>query len=162
MKIKSHRQADRLPDGRGLRFGVLVSEFNSEITNGLLSSCVRALKERGVREADIHIAYVPGAFELPLAAQAFVRRRRYDGLIALGCVLRGKTPHDAYISQETARGLGQVALDTGVPVAFGVLTSLTPAQARERSRPGPLDKGREAAHAVLKMAELMKCLGGRK
>ena len=109
-----------------------------------------------MRSTDIQVVPVPGSFELPMVAQRLTQRRHFHGVIALGCILRGKTPHDQYIAQEVARGLGEVALQTDTPVIFGVLTPLTIAQARERSGNGPRNKGREAALAALQMANVLK------
>lgn len=97
---------------------------------------------------------VPGAFELPLVAQRLARSKKFDAVIALGCVIRGETPHDRYIAMEVARGIGQVALETNVPVLFGVLTPLNARQARARAGKGPNNKGTEAALAALEMANL--------
>lgn len=141
--------------GKGRRFAIVASEFNAAVTDGLLTQCLKTLRENGVAAKDMLVAHVPGAFELPLAAQTLAGTRRFNAVIALGCVLRGETPHDRYLAAETARGLGDAALATGVPVIFGVLTPLDERQARERSSAGPLNKGREAALAALRMANLM-------
>jgi 6,7-dimethyl-8-ribityllumazine synthase len=156
MRIGAREKPDALPDGRGLRVAVAVSAFNAAVTERLLDRCLRTLKERGVAERGVRVERIPGAFELPLAAKALARGGRFDAVIALGCILKGKTPHDRYLAQETARGLGQAALDTGVPVIFGVLTPLNAKQALARSAAGPLDKGREAALAAIRMARLMR------
>lgn len=162
MRIDANSRKGEVIDGRRFRFAVVVSTFNGEITGRLADACVRTLLDHGVDQTGIDLIRVPGAFELPVTAQALARTKRYHALIALGCVLRGDTPHDRYIAQETARGLGQVALDTGVPVAFGVLTPLTVRQARARSGPGPRNKGRDAALAALKMARVMQSLAKSK
>lgn len=141
--------------GRGRRFAVVVARFNGEITENLWSACRRTLLAAGTREEDVRLIRVPGAFELPLVCRYFAKTGKYDAVIALGCVIRGETPHDTYISQETARGLGQAALDAGVPVIFGVLTPLNLKQAKARSGKGPQNKGTEAALAALEMAELV-------
>jgi 6,7-dimethyl-8-ribityllumazine synthase len=146
----------------GQRFAVVVSQFNSQITENLLTHCLRTFLDEGVRAANVRVVRVPGSFELPVAALALARTRRFHAVVALGCILRGETPHDRYLAQEAARGLGQVALDTGVPVIFGVLTPLTAKQARVRSGSGPLNKGREAALAALDMARLAQTGFGRK
>jgi len=142
------------------RFAVLVSNFNAPVTEKLLRHCLQTLKEEGVPEKAVEVVRVPGAFELPVAAQALARAKKFDAIIALGCIIRGETPHDRYISQEVSRGLGQAALSTGVPVIFGVLTTLNEEQARARAGEGPRNKGREAALAALKMAGVFENLGG--
>lgn len=136
----------------------MVSDFNVSITDGLLAYCLKTLKLAGVAHANVAVIRVPGAFELPLVGRTLAKTGKYDAVIALGCIIRGETPHDRYISQETARGLGQAALETGVPMIFGVLTTLNAAQARARSGSGPLNKGRESAQAALRMANLMRTL----
>jgi 6,7-dimethyl-8-ribityllumazine synthase len=139
--------------GRPFRFGIVVSDYNQDITGGLLSECVASLKVHGVLPANIRVIHVPGAFELPLAAQKLAARQKLHAVIALGCVLKGDTSHNYFISQETARGLGQVALSTGIPIIFGVLTPNNLKQARARSQKGPLNKGREAALTAISLAQ---------
>jgi 6,7-dimethyl-8-ribityllumazine synthase len=143
-----------LPDGRGLRIGIAVARFNAEITEMLLSGCHAALVEAGVRDCDITVAHVPGAWELPLACCSLVETGRFDAVIALGAVVRGETAHFEFISSECARGLQQLGLESGVPVAFGVLTPENGPQARDRADPGRKNKGREAALAAVEMAVL--------
>ncbi|MBP9128399.1 MAG: 6,7-dimethyl-8-ribityllumazine synthase [Elusimicrobia bacterium] len=155
MKIRSKRVSTNNLNGRGRRFAVVVARFNAPITEVLREACVSTLTAHG---AGVRVVSVPGAFELPLAAQRLAQSKKYDAVIALGCVIRGETPHDRYISMETARGLGQVALTTGVPVLFGVLTPLNERQARARAGRGPNNKGAEAALAALEMAALMETL----
>ncbi len=163
MKIPGgSRRGKTWASAKGLRFAVVVSRFNAPVTESLLEQCLAALKERGARPDDVKVVRVPGAFELPLAAHTLARQGRWHAVIALGCILRGETPHDRYIAWETARGLGQTALDTGVPVSFGVLTPLTPAQAKARAGTGPRNKGREAALAAVEMAHVMKALKTRR
>ena len=144
------------PRGAGLRFAVVASRFNSEITEGLIAGTLEALKETGVEIGDITLIRVPGAFEIPLTAKRAADSRRYDGVIALGCVIRGETAHFEYISQEASSGIGRVALETGVPVAFGVLTVDTDDQAIARSGPDRNNKGFEAAMAAVEMVNLLK------
>jgi len=141
--------------GKGRRFALVVSDFNRGVTGRLAASCRETLMKHGAAAKDISETRVPGAFELPLACQTLARTKRFSAVIALGCIIRGETPHDRYLAKETARGLGQAALDTGVPVIFGVLTPLNVKQANARANKGPLDKGREAALAALHMAGLM-------
>jgi 6,7-dimethyl-8-ribityllumazine synthase len=156
MAVSLGGSANPTLNGRGRRFAVVAAEFNPRVTDSLLAHCLKTLGEYGVGSGRVVVARVPGAFELPLAARVLARAGRYDAVIALGCVIRGETPHDRYISQEVARGLGQTALDTGVPVIFGVLTTLNFRQALARSENGPRNKGREAALAALKMADLFR------
>lgn len=143
-----------LPDGRGLRIGIAVARFNAEVTEMLLSGCRAALIDAGVRDSDITLVRVPGAWELPLTCQALIETHDFDAVIALGAVVRGETAHFEFISSECARGIQQLALDTGVPVAFGVLTPENGDQARYRADPDRGNKGREAALAALEMAVL--------
>jgi len=137
------------PRGARRSVGVVVGRFNGAITSGLLQSALAELEEAGVGREAITIMPVPGAFELPLAAMALAKTRRYACIVALGCVIRGDTPHFDYIAGEAASGLQLAALETGVPVAFGVLTTETAAQAEAR-----LDKGAEAVRTALEMADV--------
>ncbi|HZG36126.1 MAG TPA: 6,7-dimethyl-8-ribityllumazine synthase [Gaiellaceae bacterium] len=148
-----------IPDGYGVlagaprggrrAVGVVVSRFNGSVTSGLLGHALAELEEAGVARDSITIMPVPGAFELPLAAMALAKTRRYACIVALGCVIRGDTPHFDYVAGEAASGLQLAALETGVPVAFGVLTVDDAAQAEER-----LDKGAEAVRTALEMADV--------
>lgn len=144
--------------GEDLHLAAVVADFNESVTENLLKGCLAVWREHGVDTRHVQVVRVPGAFELPLAAQVLARSGKFQGVAALGCILRGETPHDRYLAQETARGLGQVALETSVPVAFGVLTPLTLAQAKARSGPDKNNKGREAGLAVLQMANLLQIL----
>lgn len=137
------------PSGADRTVGVVVSRFNGEISNKLLSSALEALASAGVSEERITVMPVPGAFELPFGAMALAKTRRYSCVVALGCVVRGETAHFEYVAGEAASGLQLAGLETGVPVAFGVLTVDTAEQAQDR-----LDKGAEAARAALEMADL--------
>jgi 6,7-dimethyl-8-ribityllumazine synthase len=129
--------------------GVVVARFNGEITQGLLDSALTELDGLGVLRANVTVMPVPGAFELPLAALALAKTRRYACIVALGCVIRGETPHFDYVAGEAASGLQLAAIETGVPVAFGLLTVDTREQAEER-----LEKGAEAVRTGLEMANL--------
>jgi 6,7-dimethyl-8-ribityllumazine synthase len=150
-------------DARGLRVLVLRSSFNAEVVDGLLAGAQEALRAMGARAQDVTVVEVPGAFELPLAAAAGARSRRFDAIVALGAVIRGETDHYEHIARETAAGLGAVARETGIPVGFGVLTVGAEAQARARSAPGAGNKGAEAARAAVVMARLVPALArGRK
>jgi 6,7-dimethyl-8-ribityllumazine synthase len=153
----SHVSKDRLKwkgDARGLRFAIVVARFNGEITEKLLEGARRALGEMQAEAADVH--YVPGAFELPLASKLLAPR--YNAVIALGAVIRGGTPHFDYVAGECARGLQQAALETGVPVAFGVLTTDDYDQAVERAGGKRGNKGYDAAMTAVEMARFV--LGG--
>ena len=142
-------------EARGTRrgVGIVVSRFNGEIVNKLLASALEALETAGVGKDTVTVMAVPGAFELPLGAMALAKTRRYSCIVALGCVIRGETAHFEYISGEAASGLQLAALETGVPVAFGVLTVDTVEQAEAR-----LDKGGEAVRTALEMADLFSQL----
>jgi 6,7-dimethyl-8-ribityllumazine synthase len=145
-------------DGTGLRIGIAMSRFNRDAGEGLLAACTTALVKHGVREADIRIVTVPGALELPLALQKMAMSGRYDALIALGAVIRGETYHFEIVSNESASGITGVQLDTGVPVANGVLTADTDDQAAARMS----QKGADCALAAIEMANLMKRLNEQK
>jgi 6,7-dimethyl-8-ribityllumazine synthase len=137
------------PDGARRGVAVVVARFNGEITTRLLASALEELERTGVARDAITVVPVPGAFELPLTAMAFAKTRRYACVVALGCVIRGETAHFEYVAGEAASGLQLAALETGVPVAFGVLTTETVEQAEAR-----VDKGAEAVRTALEMADL--------
>ena len=137
------------PSGADRTVGVVVSRFNGEISNRLLESALEALAAAGVAEERITVMPVPGAFELPIGAMALAKTRRYSCIVALGCVIRGETAHFDYVAGEAASGLQLAGLETGVPVAFGVLTLDAAAQAEART-----DKGADAVRAALEMADL--------
>jgi 6,7-dimethyl-8-ribityllumazine synthase len=141
---------------RGLSVALLCARFNEFIVNELLEGALDGWKRHGGEEERATIARVPGAFELPLAARRFAHTGRFDLIVALGCVIRGDTPHFEYVAGEAARGIAQAAYDTGVPVAFGVLTVETVEQARERASPARLNKGGEALESALEMALLLR------
>jgi 6,7-dimethyl-8-ribityllumazine synthase len=144
------------PDGRGLRVAVLRARFNPRIVDALCDGAEGALTEMGV--AQVVVADVPGAFELPLAAKVAAGSGRFDAVVALGAVIRGETDHYEHIARAAASGLQRAGLDTGVPVAFGVLTCESETQAVERSRPGSGNKGAEAARAAVAMALALRGL----
>ncbi len=143
-------------DGRGKRFALVVSRFNSFITERLLDGALHALRQCGTNESDITIAHVPGAFEIPSAARQLAETGKYDAIICLGCLLRGDTLHYEVIANEVTRGVGQSAQETGVPHAFGVLTCDTLQQAIDRAGLKAGNKGFEAGLTAVEMA----CLGG--
>jgi len=143
--------------GENLKFGIIVSRFNEFITNKLLSGCLDALIRHGVDENHIEIAWVPGAFEIPLAAQK-MSAKGYDAVICLGTVIRGATPHFEYVASEVTKGVAQVGLNTGKPVIYGVLTTDTIEQAIERAGTKAGNKGSDAAVTALEMVNLFKSL----
>ena len=143
------------PNGARRGIGVVVSRFNGDITTRLLEGALETLTEAGVPRERIDVMPVPGAFELPLGAMAFAKTRRYSAVIALGCVIRGDTPHFEYVAAEAASGLQLAGLETGIPVAFGVLTCDNRAQAEQRSGGGKGNKGAEAARTALEMADTL-------
>ena len=147
-----------LPAG-GFRFAIITSRFNETITHALRDGAREALIEAGGPEAALEVFEVPGAFELPQAARCAAETGRFDAVICLGCVIRGETAHFEYISSAAANGIMSAAGETGVPMAFGVLTTDTMAQAEARSAPGPDNKGREAAAAAIEMATMFRKLG---
>ena len=145
-------------NARGLRFGIVASRFNDFIVDRLLDAAVGTLLKHGVTAGDIEVVRVPGAFETPLAIKKLAASRRYQALIALGCVIRGATPHFEYIASAAAHGISDAAADTGVPMAFGVLTTDSVEQAVERAVAGEANKGREAALAAVEMATLFHAI----
>lgn len=145
-------------DGSGKRFAVVAARFNAEITANLLSGALNRLAEHGVAPEDIDVYRVPGAWELPQTAARLARRASHHGIVALGCVIRGETPHFDYVAGEAAYGLGEVARASAVPISFGVLTADTRGQAERRADPEGMDKGGEAASAAVEMALLFERL----
>ena len=148
-----------LPAAAGFRFAVFVSRFNETVTGALRTGAEAALREAGAAPADIEVFAVPGAFELPQAARCAAETGRFDAVVCLGCVIRGETPHFEYISSAVAHGVMDASGETGVPIAFGVLTTDTQAQAEARSGEGRDNKGFEAAAAAVEMAVLFRRLG---
>jgi 6,7-dimethyl-8-ribityllumazine synthase len=144
----------------GLRFALVVARFNDFVTRRLLSGAHEALAAAGVAPDAIDVVWVPGAFEIPVAAAQVARARRPAAVVCLGCVIRGGTPHFEYICQAAAHGVTQASLDTGVPMAFGVLTTDSVEQAVERAGPGPANKGHEAALAAIEMATVLRAVQG--
>lgn len=148
---ESHLPTPR--SGAGVRVAVLVARFNPSITEELRAGCVEGLIEHGVGEADIHVAYVPGAWELPQAARTVAATARFDAIVALGCVVRGETSHFDYVAGEASTGLGAVARSIDVPLIFGVLTTDTVEQAEARASRARGNKGRELAMSALAMID---------
>ncbi len=142
--------------GEGLKFGVVVSRFNEFITGKLLEGARDDLVRHGVNQEDISVAWVPGAFEIPLVAQKLAQTNNYDALICLGAVVRGGTPHFEYIAAEVTKGIAKVGLDTGLPVTFGIITADTLEQAIERAGTKAGNKGFDAAVDAVEMANLLK------
>ncbi|MDD4803155.1 MAG: 6,7-dimethyl-8-ribityllumazine synthase [Syntrophomonas sp.] len=141
--------------GEKQRFGIVVTRFNEFITNKLLSGCMDTLTRHGVNPDNIDIAWVPGAFEIPLVAQK-MSQKQYDAVICLGAVIRGATPHFDYISGEVTKGIAQVGLNSGIPVIFGVITTDTIEQAIERAGTKSGNKGSDAAITALEMVNLLR------
>ncbi len=139
-------------------FGIVAARFNEFITSKLVGGALDTLQRHNIAEDDITLAWVPGAFEIPLAAQKMAASGKYDALIALGCVIRGGTPHFEYVAAETAKGIGQVSLQTGLPISFGVLTTDTIEQAIERAGTKAGNKGVDAALAAIEMVSLLEQL----
>lgn len=146
-------------DGAGLRICIVVARWNGFVTQKLLSGAESTLRERGVLETDLTVAWVPGAFEVPTAATWAARSGKFDAVICIGAVIRGDTPHFEYVAGGAANGIAEVAISTGVPVIFGVLTVENTEQAIERAGGKEGHKGEEAAAAAIEMANLRKLLG---
>jgi 6,7-dimethyl-8-ribityllumazine synthase len=144
----------------GFRFGIVAAKFNQRIGNTLLGACLDVLGEAGVDKHHLEVVRVPGAFEIPLVARTMAKSSRFDAIICLGAVIRGDTPHFEYISAEVSRGISQTAMDTEVPIIFGVLTTETVAQATERADPKKFNRGGEAATSAIEMARVMRQLKG--
>ncbi|MDQ6597391.1 6,7-dimethyl-8-ribityllumazine synthase [Bacillus salipaludis] len=144
--------------GSGLKVGIVVGRFNEFITSKLLGGAQDALKRHGVSETDVDVAWVPGAFEIPLIAQKMAESKKYDAVITLGTVIRGSTPHFDYVCNEVAKGVSALNLKTGIPVIFGVLTTDSIEQAIERAGTKAGNKGWDAASAAIEMANLCRTI----
>ena len=158
MAGRAPRAPQRDP-GRGVprgRFAVVAARFNEHIVKRLVSGALRALASSGVAEESIEVHWVPGSFELPQAAQHLARSGRYAAIVCVGCVIKGQTPHFDFVAGEAAAGIQRVALDTGVPATFGVITALTEDQAMERSGGEVGNRGEEAANAALEKAAFVQ------
>jgi 6,7-dimethyl-8-ribityllumazine synthase len=145
-------------NAQGLKFAIIVSRFNEFITQRLLDGAMDALLRHGADEDNIEIIRVPGSFEIPLIAKRVAQRGSYDSIICLGTIIRGATPHFEYVASETAKGIAMVSLETGIPVAFGVITADTIEQAVERAGTKSGNKGWDAALTAIEMAQLLKKL----
>jgi len=153
MRRNQRNQSKRI-SGEKMKIAVVVSRFNDDVTNGLLQGAMESLLENKVKEKNIKIIRVPGAFEIPLACQKLAMTKKYDGIIALGCIIKGETDHYYYISNEVSRGIMRIMLEYSIPIGFGVLTTTNLKEAKDRSgKKG--NKGTEAAEAVLKMTEIL-------
>ncbi|HIK99100.1 MAG TPA: 6,7-dimethyl-8-ribityllumazine synthase [Dehalococcoidia bacterium] len=147
------RELNGHSDGSGLRIGIVVARFNSYITDRMLQSALARLGELGVSDADVTVAYVPGAFEIPVTAAAMARSDNYDSVICIGAVIEGETAHFEYVSKESADGIARLSVDTGVPVIFGVQTTYTTDQAYAR-----IDHASGYAEASVEMVNLLRTL----
>lgn len=146
------RRATRLA---GARFAVVAARFNESITKRLLDGALHALTSAGIPAAEVEVQWVPGAFEVPQAAMRLARSHRFAAIVCVGCVIRGATPHFDFIAGQAAAGIQRVALDTGVPTTFGIITALTEAQAWERAGGEVGNRGAEAANAAIEMVDFM-------
>jgi 6,7-dimethyl-8-ribityllumazine synthase len=147
-------------DAKGMKFAIVVSRFNSFITDKLLDGALGALRRTGASEDDIEVVRAPGSWELPLIVKTLAEQKRHDAIIALGAVIRGDTPHFDYVAGECARHLSEIPLATGVPVAFGVLTTNTVEQAIDRAGAKAGNKGFDAALTAVEMVDVMRRLRG--
>ena len=145
--------------GKGLKFGLVVSRFNEFFTRKLLEGAQDALLRHGVNEADIEVAWTPGAFEIPLVAQKMAQSQKYDAVICLAAVIRGGTPHWEYIASEATKGIARVSLETGIPVINSIITTETLEQAVERAGSKAGNKGFDAAVSAIETANLLKSMG---
>lgn len=142
-----------------MRVAIVVSRFNDFVTDRLLEGAQAALRDAGLADGNVDVLRVPGAFEIPMAAQRVAESGKVSAVICLGCLIRGATPHFEYIASACAQGITAAAASTGVPMSFGVLTTNSVEEALERAAPGPSNKGREAAEAALEMARLFAEIG---
>ncbi len=139
---------------KGKRFSIVISRFNEFISSKLLEGCIDTLSRHGVQDSSIDVVWVPGAFEIPMLALKLAKSKKYDGVICLGTVIRGATPHFEFVASEAAKGVAKVSLDTGVPCIFGVITADNLEQAIERAGTKDGNKGRDAALTAIEMANL--------
>jgi 6,7-dimethyl-8-ribityllumazine synthase len=160
--MKSSGQPDTLPDARGLRVAIVVSRFNPSITQRLRDGAMTALIAAGVASEAIEVFDVPGAFEIPFASQTVAATGRFDAVVCLGCLIKGATQHFEYIASAVSLGITAAAAETGIPMAFGVLTVNTPDEALERAAPDRTNKGFEAALAAIEMAHFTRRLSAHR
>jgi 6,7-dimethyl-8-ribityllumazine synthase len=150
------QRRDRLDRRDDARVAVVAARFNERITKRLLAGALRALSSAGLPDEAVEVHWVPGSFELPQAADGLARTGRYDAIVCLGCVIKGETPHFDFVAGQAAAGIQRVALDTGVPATFGVITALTEAQAWARAGGTVGNRGQEAAEAAVEMATFLR------
>ena len=155
------RTIERSPNAAGFRFAIVVSRYHDFVTDRLLNAAIGTLSAAGVDDAAITVVRVPGAFEIPIAAQCAAESGQYDALVCLGCLVKGETPHFDFIASAVSNGLTAAAAATGVPMAFGVLTTNSLEEALARAGDGPGNKGREAASAAIEMASVVALLAAR-
>ena len=154
----AHRTIQGQLNSNGMRFAIVASRFNDFVTSRLLGGALDALERTGTAESDVTVVRVPGSFEIPLAAKRLVQTKKYDAVICLGTLIRGETPHFDYISSEVTKGIGSVSFESGIPVAFGVLTADSVEQAVDRAGLKSGNKGFEAALSAVEMVSLLKQL----
>jgi len=143
----------------GLKFGIIVSRWNSFITDRMLAGALDALVRHGAEDADIEVAYVPGTWEIPIATQKLALTKRFDAIICIGCLIRGATPHFEYLAAEVTKGIAHIGLDAQLPITYGVITVENIEQAIERAGSKAGNKGAESAVAAIEMANLLKQMG---
>jgi 6,7-dimethyl-8-ribityllumazine synthase len=160
-KAMPHIEIEGALKGEGLRVAVAVARFNSFVTDRLLGGALDGLRRHGVAENDTTVVRVPGSWELPITVKALAESGKYDAIICLGAVIRGDTPHFDYVAGEAAKGIGQAMMQTGVPVAFGVLTTNTLEQAIDRAGAKSGNKGFDAAATVIEMASVLRQIRGK-
>ena len=158
--MSSYRLVEGKLDASGLKFAIIVSRFNSFVTERLLSGALDALGRHGADLESIHVVRVPGSWEMPVVAAELARQKRHDGILCLSAVIRGDTPHFDFVASEAAKGVAQVSLQSGVPVAFGILTTNTLEQAIDRAGAKGGNKGFDAALSAIEMGNLMRRLRG--
>jgi 6,7-dimethyl-8-ribityllumazine synthase len=157
--VTGRMPAPREPlDASPFRFAIVVAAFNQDVTGPLLEGALSAFAEAGAPDGSVAVHHVPGAFELPLACRTLAETKRFDAVVALGCVIRGDTPHFDYVAGEAARGIMAASLETGVPIAFGVLTTDDRAQADARAGGEHGNKGADSARVAIEMAALLRGL----
>ncbi len=155
MQRKNKKTEEIILDGKKLKIAVVVSKFNQDITEKMLEGALKILKKNAVPQKNIRIIWVPGSFEIPLACQWLAKNRKYDALVALGCVIKGETDHYYYVAGESSRGIMQVSLENSLPIGFGIITTNNLSQAKKRSQ-GRTNKGEEATEAALEMLKIRK------
>jgi 6,7-dimethyl-8-ribityllumazine synthase len=142
--------------GKGLKFAIVIARFNEFITGKLLDGAQDAMKRHGVNDIDVDVAWAPGSFEIPLVAKKLAETKKYDAIICLGAVIRGATPHFEYVASEVSKGIAKVGLDSGIPIAYGIITADNLEQAIERAGTKAGNRGFDAATNAIEMANLLK------